>query len=222
MDREKQLPLMLSVLAVIVFASSYGVGFYIGKKAGIEEEREKCEMEKRQLAKQLSTISPVSRPQPAPVFTPPPPPPKPKEEVKPETAQTQVEQAEREKKPAPPLKEEVKKSAEEAKAQAVRKADEAVEATKQKVEQREQQRERERVRERKEIYYLQAGVFRNRENALKRVNRLKALGFNAKVESRGVYTKVLVGPYYSLEEARKAEKELLKYGIEAILKRRKA
>lgn len=55
------------------------------------------------------------------------------------------------------------------------------------------------------------GSFANPENALKLSKELSSKGFNVHLEAVGSYTRVVVGPYASEEEARKAAQALSGY-----------
>jgi cell division protein FtsN len=64
MEKDRKFLALISAAAVAIFIFSYAVGYFMGKQSGIEEERAKCEVEKKQIVKTLAKIAPVSRPQP--------------------------------------------------------------------------------------------------------------------------------------------------------------
>jgi len=191
MERDRRVLALLGSSLVVIFAFSYAVGYYVGKQAGVREEKERCEIEKKQLMKTLAQITPVSRPQPqieervvgAPQV----------EEAESITPETQVATAE-------------VKGAEEKESPKEEKP-------------KEEKKEVEKAA--KEPYYLQVGVFKSRANAEKLVKALKAKGFNPQIVSTDGLVKVIVGYYPSLEAAASARRELKKAGYNSIIKRRK-
>ncbi len=64
-------------------------------------------------------------------------------------------------------------------------------------------------------YFLQAGAFRDENNAQKLIARLKSLGFKATESTVGELHKVLVGPYASSDAAVAAKTKLKAQGIDS-------
>ncbi|MER3603573.1 MAG: sporulation protein, partial [Thermus sp.] len=63
----------------------------------------------------------------------------------------------------------------------------------------------------KGVWRVAVGSFTNPENALRLSQELSARGFKVRLEAAGSYTRVVVGPYPSEEEARKAAQALSGY-----------
>jgi cell division protein FtsN len=202
----------------------------VGKQAGIKEERAKCEMEKKQIVKTLARIAPVSRPQPQieeKVIGQPQTEEKKeeKEEAKPTSSNPQsgsqevnspaVSSAPKEEKSEPqpeenPFKEFVKAAKKEEKEEAPQPKEEEV------------KKEPSKKSESGKLYFLQVGVFKNKANAVKLANELKAKGFDAKTEFFRGYARVVVGYFKSWQEAEAVRKELLNSGYKAIIRWRKS
>ncbi len=226
MERDRKLLIAVSLAFVAIFSLSYGTGYFLGKKAGIKEEREKCEIEKKQIIKTFATLTPVSRPQPEieeKVVPPPQIPPETqvqeskKEESSNSTAtsnETASNQTE-EKSSAPKVsqKETAKaeskkpKTSEEVKTKGKETEEKTVEETE--------------SRETGKLYYLQVGVFKNQSNAVKLAEKLKKKGLKAKVLFEKGRARVIVGFFKDVKEAREVKGKLKKEGIETILKWRK-
>ncbi|HSW39226.1 MAG TPA: septal ring lytic transglycosylase RlpA family protein [Acidobacteriota bacterium] len=69
------------------------------------------------------------------------------------------------------------------------------------------------------LYVIQAGSFKNSDNARKLLESLKALGYDGYMEEYGEFTRVRIGPFTGLAAAETAEKRLGKEGIETFLLR---
>jgi cell division protein FtsN len=226
MDGDRKFQVIFVVVSALLFGFAYGIGYYVGKGKGIEEEKKICEIEKKQIVKTLSRIAPVSRPEPI--------------EEKVVGEKTEVE-AESENKSevasngtgsngtgeeitqvaqVTSNQTEVEKTEEIAEEKVKnRESEEKTEEVKSKEEKIEKEREVKQNQSGK--YYLQVGVFRNKENALKLAERLQKLGFKPKTIYTSRYVKVAVGYFQTKREALKTKKELSSHGISAILKRRK-
>jgi len=61
------------------------------------------------------------------------------------------------------------------------------------------------------VWRVAVGSFSNPENALRLSRELSQKGFNVRLEAAGAYTRVVVGPYASEEEARRAAQALSAY-----------
>jgi cell division protein FtsN len=220
MERDRKVMGLLAGALIVIFAFSYAVGYYIGKQAGIKEEKERCEVEKKQLMKTLARITPVSRPQPqieekvvgAPTLAELQKEEETKEEEKPAVElPTQVATAE--------VKGEEEKPAEE-KAEEVSKREEKAAPTK--APQKEPSESKQETSKPKKLYFLQVGVFKSSANAQKLVNALKAKGFDAKILRSGNLVKVIVGDFNSWSSANAVKKELKKAGYDSIIRWRKS
>jgi cell division protein FtsN len=189
--------------AVFIFVASYAVGFVIGKRAGMQEAEKRFAIEKQNLLKTIASLSPVSRP-------------KVEEKVvivnassksENETSNQTAEQTQK-----PSVKEE----------QAKRETIETAEKAEPKETQELQTTETKPKTEQQGNYYIQVGVFRNKSNVAKLVNKLQSKGFNAKsIILPGGKVKVIVG-YFSKDDVKKAYMEIKRIGINGIVKRRKS
>ncbi|WP_456342612.1 SPOR domain-containing protein [Thermovibrio sp.] len=214
MERDRRLMAVVSAAVVVIFAFSYAVGYFVGKQAGIKEERTKCEMEKKQIVKTLARIAPVSRPQPQI-----------EEKV---IGQPQAQETK-------PVSSNSQSSSQEVNSPAVSSAPEKeenpfkefVKAAKkeEQVPQPKEEEVKEELSKKSEsgkLYFLQLGVFKNKANAVKLANELKAKGFDAKTEFFKGYARVVVGYFKSWQEAEAVRKELLNLGYKAIIRWRKS
>jgi len=223
MERDRKVVFLLSGALAVTFAFSYAVGYYLGKQAGVKEERERCEVEKKQLMKTLARITPVSRPQPQI-----------EERVvgAPTLAELQKEEEKKEEKPAVEPGTQVaasgvgeEKSRKEEKPS--EKAGEASDGEEKSApaektgRETSEQKPQEKTSKPRKLYYLQVGVFRSSANAQKLVNALKAKGFNARLLRSGGLVKVVVGDFESWSSANAVKKELKKAGYDSIIKWRK-
>lgn len=228
MEGERRVQVIIAVITAVLLAFAYGVGYYVGKGSGIEEEKKVCEIQKRQLIKTLSRITPVSRPEPV------------EEKVvgQPETSQKEassekgtetVEQKATQQEV--PKKEEVKpqeKSAEtvenkqEKKTETVLATEKIVKESKLKTQEvaKKMSQVKEKTSNTKK-YYLQVGVFKNKANAIKLAKELNEKGFQSKTIFESRYVKVIVGYFDSLHQARVIQKELRSAGFDSVLKWRK-
>jgi len=240
MEGERRVQIVIAVIAAVLLAFAYGVGYYVGKGTGIEEEKKICEVQKRQLIKTLSRITPVSRPEPVEekvVGTPPQ-----EEGKKPElpTATAVVSKKKevkegavsekKEVKPGEKTKPQVVVSKEAVKSQPQAKVEKstppvAVNSV-QKTETVNNPAKPEGAQFRGENrsgkkYYLQLGIFKNKANAVKLAEELNRKGFQAKTVFGKRYVKVIVGYFDSLHQARVVQKELRSAGFDSVLKWRK-
>ncbi|RUM87566.1 MAG: hypothetical protein DSZ25_03340, partial [Thermovibrio sp.] len=184
MEGNRRLQIAFIVVSAALFGFAYGVGYYIGKGAGIEEEKKICEMEKKQIVKTLARITPVSRPEPVEETVKSEPPQENNTEVSPkgenqvpteETAEAN-ETASKENNATNATAPTQEKTEEKIVVKEETKPVEENEKTHQPVQQVVQTKEE--VKPKIEgKYYLQLGIFRNKENAFKLVNRLKEKGF---------------------------------------------
>lgn len=233
MEGDRKIQIIIAIIAGVLLAFAYGVGYYVGKGTGIEEEKRICEIQKKQLIKTLSRITPVSRPQPV------------EEKVvgapsEKETPQKSVETAESEttkeattplnvtspsqpqqraeaqaekatsKKPSVAEQSQISKPFPEVTAKAEKKGEaEKRVKTVSSVKRKESSGKR---------YYLQVGIFRNKSNAIKLAQRLNEKGFQSKTVFGGKYVKVVVGYFDSLHQARVVQKELRSAGFDSVLK----
>ncbi len=216
MERDRRLMILVSLATITIFCFSYAVGYFVGKQAGIKEERAKCELEKKQIVKTFARIAPVSRPQP---------------QIEERVVAPKQEQTEEKEK----AEESGKVSKEEepvATPSQTNQTEESVEEVEEKEEKgtspNPQGTESSKVesssgtfKKAEKLYYLQVGVFKNRANAVRLASELKSKGFNAKTEFSGDYAKVIVGYFKSWQEANAVRKELLNSGYKSILKWRK-
>lgn len=223
MERDRRLMAVVSAAVVVIFAFSYAVGYFVGKQAGIKEERAKCEMEKKQIVKTLARIAPVSRPQPQI-----------EEKV---IGQPQTEEKKEEKEEAKPTSSNPQSGSQGVNSPAVSSAQkeeksepqseenpfkEFVKAAKKEEKEEEVKKEPSKKSESGKLYFLQVGVFKNKANAVKLANELKAKGFDAKTEFFRGYARVVVGYFKSWQEAEAVRKELLNSGYKAIIRWRKS
>ena len=224
MEGERRIQILIAVIAALLLTFAYGVGYYVGKSSGIEEEKRICEVEKRQLIKTLSRMTPVSRPEPVeekvvgapaqstPVKNLPEIPQKSDEEVKSSEAETAPEKRvtpEGQKTAAKP----------ESKVPVVQQA-----VKSEKTSPPEEPSSPQAVsveRKEKTVYYLQVGLFKNRENAVKLTQELLRRGFQAKTLFEKGYAKVIVGYFDSPHQARVVQRELRSAGFNSILRWRK-
>ena len=246
MEGERRVQIIIAVIAGTLLAFAYGVGYYVGKGAGIEEEKKVCEIQKKQIIKTLSRIAPVSRPEPIEekVVGIPPRKEEKKQQEKETKASTSTAVASKGNNEAQeetvPVKQEVK--IEEKTQQEVVASNEAAK--------KEQQVKTEKpvipvveskVQETKLVkkaatsksavskqerkpgkrYYLQVGIFRNKANAVKLAQELNSKGFQSKTVFGKRYVKVIVGYYDSLHQARVVQRELRSAGFDSVLKWRK-
>ncbi|WP_457678497.1 SPOR domain-containing protein [Thermovibrio sp.] len=223
MEGDRKFVFIISLSAVVLFAFAYFVGYFVGKQAGVKEEKAICEIEKRQIVKTLSRLTPVSRPQPQIEE-------KVVGELPPQPATNGEAKAEEEGKETAKVNGKVKPEGEAASSES-QKTERVKEAEKEKRAAKPQSKQETAKRgieppkkEEAQVskgYYLQLGVFRNHLNAVKLAKELRDKGFDAKVEFSGNYSKVVVGYYKSLQEALTVKKELLRSGYKSVLKRRK-
>ncbi len=224
MEGERKLKIVLIVLATVVFALSYVVGYIVGKEAGFREAQKKFEVERQRLLKTLAQLNPVSRPIENRVL---------------EEKSKSVEEVEKEKSSGESVSEEhgvneEKGEVEEEEAQKVEEVKKEEEkdlsssVVEKKKEIRSEQQNAKNEKSGGEVqsveegnYYLQVGVFRNRANALKFAERLRDLGFKVKTVFKKNLTIVIVGYYETLQEAKAVKEELAKEKINSIIKRRK-
>jgi len=233
MEGDRRVQIIIAVVAAVLLAFAYGVGYYVGKGSGIEEEKKICEIQKRQLIKTLSRITPVSRPEPV------------EEKVvgtQPQTSQKEVSSKEVTKtleqkvsQQEVPKKEvanpqektaekEVKtvKNGQEEKADTVsvvKKGESVVKPKTQEVAEKTPQVKEKPSNGKK--YYLQLGIFRNEANAVKLAEELNKKGFQSKTVFGKRYVKVIVGYFDSLHQARVVQKELRSAGFDSVLKWRR-
>ncbi len=242
MEGERRVQIIIAVIAAVLLAFAYGVGYYVGKGTGIEEEKKVCEIQKRQLIKTLSRITPVSRPEPVEekVVGAPPLKKEKKQEVSTSTAVASKENNGKAQKETVSENQKVKteeKTQQEvvASKEAVKKEQQVktekpvipvVESKVQKTEPVKKTAVSESVvskQERKpgKRYYLQVGIFRNKVNAVKLAQELNSKGFQSKTVFGKRYVKVIVGYYDSLHQARVVQRELRSAGFDSVLKWRK-
>ncbi|RKQ63988.1 cell division protein FtsN [Thermovibrio guaymasensis] len=214
MERDRKLVILVSLATVVIFVFSYAVGYFVGKQAGIKEERAKCELEKKQIVKTFARIAPVSRPQPQI-----------EEKIVAPKEQEQVEEKEK--------SEESEKVVKEEEPVATPSQTNQTEESVGEVEEKESSSKPQGTgtlkaesstgtfEKAEKLYYLQVGVFKNRANAVRLASELKSKGFNAKTEFLGDYARVIVGYFKSWQEANAVRKELLNSGYKSILKWRK-
>jgi cell division protein FtsN len=231
MEKDRKFLLLISSTAVVIFAFSYAVGYFVGKQAGIKEERAKCEIEKKQIVKTLARITPVSRPQPeieekvvggAPSF-------EEKEKVE-ESSLATTQKSQQEKNSTSQESSQKEKTASVELPEKRAKKVETVKATEPKAEEKTPSEKREPIKLSKEsevkeksgkVYYLQVGVFKSKANAVKLTQKLKEKGFDAKTELSKGYAKVVIGYFKSLQEAMAVRKELKDAGFDSIVRWRK-
>ena len=229
MEGNRRLQIAFIVVSAALFGFAYGVGYYIGKGAGIEEEKKICEMEKKQIVKTLARITPVSRPEPVEETVKSEIPQENNTEVSPkgenqvpteETAEAN-ETASKENNATNTTAPTQEKTEEKSVVKEETKPLEKNEKTHQQPVQQVSQKKEEVKPKIEGKYYLQLGVFRNKENAFKLVNRLKEKGFDAKTVYGKRYVKVIVGYFETKKEAMKVKRELRSLGIDSILRRRR-
>ncbi len=225
MEKDKKLLIALILAFVAIFFLSYGTGYFLGKKAGIKKERERCEIEKKQIIRTFATITPVSRPQPEieeKVVPPPqiPPEVQDQESQKEESTPTSENTTNKTKNQslAPKLSENQKETG---------KVEKGETETPKEKENKTKEAPKKTVKEAKskgsdKLYYLQVGVFKNQSNAVKLAKRLKEKGIKAKVLFEGKRARVIVGFFKDLKEVQEAKRKLKKEGFETILKWRKS
>ncbi len=226
MEGDRRVQVLVAVIAAVLLAFSYGVGYYVGKSSGIEEEKKICEVEKRQLIKTLSSMTPVSRPEPveekvvgAPAQSSP---------VKslPETLQKsdkQVKSSETESAPEKRVTPEGQKAAAkpESKVPVVQQVVKSEKASPKKPSLVKSAQTVSAEKREKTVYYLQVGVFRSKANAVKLAQELMKKGFQAKTLFERGYAKVVVGNFDSLHQAKVVQRELRSAGFNSILRWRK-
>ncbi len=217
MERDRRLMILVSLATITIFCFSYAVGYFVGKQAGIKEERAKCELEKKQIVKTFARIAPVSRPQPQI-----------EERVVAPKEQEQVEEKEKSEESEKVSKEEEPVATSSQTNQTKESVEEVEEKEEKETSPNPQGTESSKVesssgtfKKAEKLYYLQVGVFKNRANAVRLASELKSKGFNAKTEFSGDYAKVIVGYFKSWQEANAVRKELLNSGYKSILKWRK-
>ncbi len=235
MEKDKRLMAIVSAVVVVLFAFSYAVGYFVGKRSGIKEERAKCEMEKKQIVKTLARIAPVSRPQPQieeEVVGGEPHPQT--EEVKgqnrPEqteeaaTGENAIKESQEEKAPAPqtPSEATVEAKVEEKKGQENSPSNPQPVKVVSKESSKPKRVAKKKTRKGEKLYFLQVGVFKSKKNAVKLANKLKAKGFDAKTEFFRGYARVIVGYFKSWQEANAVRKELLNSGYKSLIRWRKS
>ncbi len=231
MEGERRVQIIIAVIAAVLLAFAYGVGYYVGKGTGIEEEKKVCELQKRQLIKTLSRITPVSRPEPVEEKVVGAPskenqPQKPEAKTSLEKTSAPVEKPS-EQQPSEKGKTGSEKKVPEEKVQAGKK--EVVTAVAEKVATEKKSEKKKTVNEVSSVkkrapetrYYLQVGVFRNKVNAVKLAQKLNEKGFQTKTVFEKGYVKVIVGYFDSLHQARVVQKELHSAGFDSVLKWRK-
>ncbi len=229
MEGERRVQIIVAVIAAFLLAFAYGVGYYVGKGAGIEEEKQICEVQKRQLIKTLSRITPVSRPEPV-------------EEKVVENSQeenenletnsseqVQSENQQKEPRNATEIKAEIsqevatEKNVEnntESESSPVKFEEQKNKSVSQEILQKKEPQEKQAEVEEKK-FYLQVGVFREKTNALKLAQELSRKGFPAKTIFEKKYTRVIVGYFDSARQARIVQKELRSAGFDSVIKWRK-
>ena len=228
MEKDKKLLIALTLAFVAIFSLSYGTGYFLGKKAGIKEEKEKCEIEKKQIIKTFATLTPVSRPQPEIEEKVVPPPQIPTE------VQAQEPQMEENSNSTPTSGNTTNKNKKQSLAlklsenqKETGKGEKGETETPKEKENKTKETMKKTVKEAKskengKLYYLQVGVFKNQSNAVKLVKRLKEKGIKAKVLFESKRARVIVGFFKNLKEAQEAKSKLKKEGFETILKWRKS
>ncbi len=205
MEKNRQYYILLAG-AVFIFMASYAVGFVIGKKAGIQEAEKRFTIEKQNLLKTIASLSPVSRP-------------KVEEKVVIVNASNETESTVAENQ----TQEQAEKQPAEAKTKEAEEKKETEKTATSNIQTASQQEEKTKT---KSIttgnYYVQVGVFRDKTNVAKLMNRLKSKGFNAKsIILPGGKVKVIVG-YFSRNEAKVVYRKLKNIGISGIVKRRRS
>ncbi len=218
MERDRKLMILVSLATVVIFGFSYAVGYFVGKQAGIKEERAKCELEKKQIVKTFARIAPVSRPQPQieeKVVAPK------QEQTEEKEKAEESEKVSKEEEPVatPSQTNQTEESAEEVEVE--EKEEEETSPSPQGTGTSKAESSTGTFKKAEKLYYLQVGVFKNRANAVRLASELKSKGFNAKTEFSGDYAKVIVGYFRSWQEANAVRKELLNSGYKSILKWRK-
>ncbi len=223
MEGDRRVQILVAVIAAVLLTFAYGVGYYVGKSSGMEEEKKICEVEKRQLIKTLSSMTPVSRPEPveekivgAPAQSSP---------VKnlPETLQKsdkKVKSSETESAPEKTVTSESQKTATKPESK-VPVVQQAVKSEKVSPEKPSLVKSTQTVSEEKRVYYLQIGVFKSKANAVKLAQELMRKGFQAKTLFERGYAKVIVGYFNSSHQAKVIQKELRSAGFNSILRWRK-
>lgn len=232
MEGDRKIQIIIAIIAGVLLAFAYGVGYYVGKGTGIEEEKRICEIQKKQLIKTLSRITPVSRPQPVeekvvgapseketpqksetaesettkeattPLNVTPPSQPQQKAEAQAEKAAS--------KKPSVAEQSQISKLFPEVTAKAEKKGEaEKRVKTVSSVKRKESSGKR---------YYLQVGIFNNKSNAFKLAQRLNKKGFQTKTVFEKKNIKIIVGYFDSLHQARVVQKELRAAGFDSVLK----
>ncbi|ADU97080.1 SPOR domain-containing protein [Thermovibrio ammonificans] len=242
MEGGRKIQALLGVATVILLTLSYSVGYYVGKEAGVQQERKKCEAEKKQLIKTLAQINPVSRPQ-TPIESKvvegivgmnstsqtgsQVKPEKPKKPEKPSAvAENTTKKASEKTASGVPAsgangKEGAEKRAEKV-ASAEPKARHSVKAASEAPQvHRPSGKAGAEAKKPQKVYYLQVGVFRNEKNAEKLVKELQTKGFSARLERAGRVYKVVVGEFSSWHRAVAVQKELKREGYTSILRWRK-
>ena len=223
MEGERRVQIVLAVIAGVLLAFAYGVGYYVGKGVGVEEEKKICEVEKRNLIKTLSRIAPVSRPQPVeekivggPAQT---------DEVKVEETSNQTSEEVKEAKAEENRSEAVKENKQEEqlslKAEEEERSTSELEGMKNVNSEPQGALDQTTVKERRKVYYLQVGLFKNKENAVKLTQELLNKGFQAKTLFGKKYAKVIVGYFDSPQQAKVVQKELRSAGFNSILRWRR-
>ncbi len=223
MEGERRVQVLIAAIAVVLLTFAYGVGYYVGKSSGIKEEKKICEVEKRQLIKTLSSMTPVSRPEPveekvvgAPAQS--------KELLEnPQKSDEKVKSSETESAPEKRVTPEDQKVAAkpESKVPVVQQAVKSEKASPEKPSLVKTTQTVSAEKKDKTVYYLQVGLFKNRENAIKLTQELLKKGFQAKTLFERGYAKVIVGYFDSPHQARVIQRELRSAGFNSILRWRK-
>ncbi len=224
MEGERRIQIIVAFVSAVLLVFSYGVGYYVGKGAGVEEERKICEVQKKQLIKTLSRITPVSRPEPV----------EEKVVVPPKNVQTSKPPAQKEQKKEKPEVTStnatpVQKKVVKASKVAGESKPEEKPVSVSKVEKVKSPEVASPVKGKKEkaaspihrrVYFLQVGVFKTKSNAVKLAQELNRKGFHSKTVFGKKYVKVIVGDFESLSQARAVQRKLRRMGFDSILKRR--
>jgi cell division protein FtsN len=247
MEGGRKVQLLLGLATVVLLTLSYSVGYYVGKEAGITQEKKICEVEKKEIIKTLSQINPVSRPQ-TPIED---------RVVAQVVGGSSQEQGLTEKVEGAPEKQkeengnpsgegvsEKKKEGEkvaEAQAQQPKVArstetEKAENSSKEKKEKgqlppasvgsvkeiQKEKGEQKKAEVHGKVYFLQVGVFRSERNAERLAQELRSKGFPAKVEKLGSRYRVVVGDFTDWKEAASVQRKLRQEKIPSILRWRKS
>jgi len=230
MEGGKKIQLIVAVVAVIALGFAYGVGYYVGTEAGVEKEKKICEAQKRQIIKTLSRIVPVSRPEPVEETVVQRPKeqnekPQPREETT-AKAETQNQVAKKETNATTSAtrttKASLKSQVAEKEINATKTAQKETEEPKSKPEKQENKAPKagKMKTEVAKGYYVQLGLFRNKENAFRLVRKLQAKGFKPKTEFSKSFVKVFIGYFADKNEALRVKRKLKNLGFESILRRK--